>query len=606
MAALFSAFVLSTLIDPLIGRFLGRVLGASRKIRHLTMTRFHPINLILSNLGSNLKHVSSIVVKDQMIRTPHLASSDEELRASLLPSLPIIDLNGELNITLVGGACTSAIFMKILGQCRISGIIPSLCLVTTLAFPYPIEISQFLKEDLKQLFVMDTRDLIITFQGNIPECPKLTQLHLVNTFHHSVFSGISKAVKQKKFPKLTYLSFECRRFHPRPRRMSIFFQSPWPTLRELDLSGYLLKSPEVLSLTNASEKTFLPNLETLFVSASCEISVCTTLLRNPWPNLRRLFVDKISKEREQELMAIVRKGHFLNLTELTLLLTDFRSSIISMKTISQFLPKLLSLNLHGFSALKQITFHWKLCKIDFSHTTFSIEKLLSNSLPSLQSLFLSNCDLNCNDLGSLAKYSSQGRVPELRHLDLSMNPKCGGNLESLFDANCAWKGLLSLHIQQACVSEESEKWLLQRDSETIIRHVGKGCLRLLQELSLTVYTPNYFREKSLVFWGELKQLNMLVSMPDPFAEENIHFSCGPLTDNADHPVLQPLHSMVSRSLFPALETIYVVIPTRTPRAVILAADKYFFSKHGIGLNVSGSPHSWDEDEFTSQIIDNLS
>ena len=95
-------------------------------------------------------------------------------------------------------------------------------------------------------------------------------------------------------------------------------------------------------------------------------------------------------------------------------------------------------------------------------------------------------------------------------------------------------------------------------------------------------------------------------MSDPFAEEHIHFTGRPVTDKADHPVLQPLHNIVCRNLLPSLETIYVVTPTLIPRALGLAADKYFFSKHGICLNISGFPHSWDEEEFRSQIIDKLS
>ena len=47
--------------------------------------------------------------------------------------------------------------------------------------------------------------------------------------------------------------------------------------------------------------------------------------------------------------------------------------------------------------------------------------LLTGIFPSLTTLILSNCGLKAEDLTSLAEASEQGRLPELRHLDISWN-----------------------------------------------------------------------------------------------------------------------------------------------------------------------------------------
>ena len=89
-------------------------------------------------------------------------------------------------------------------------------------------------------------------------------------------------------------------------------------------------------------------------------------------------------------------------------------------------------------------------KIDLSHNCFGasgkLSILLENGFPELHTLILSDCELNCVDLKSLARAKVEGKIPELKHLDISLNDKIHGHVDFLFD-NSSWNSLLSLNVQ---------------------------------------------------------------------------------------------------------------------------------------------------------------
>ena len=92
----------------------------------------------------------------------------------------------------------------------------------------------------------------------------------------------------------------------------------------------------------------------------------------------------------------------------------------------------------------------KLHKLDISHSsgiTGSLSILLSHSFPLLETLILSYCRLNSEDLRSLAKASSKGILPAVQHLDVSNNIfESSVDLESLFTDGCKWESLFHLNV----------------------------------------------------------------------------------------------------------------------------------------------------------------
>ena len=52
--------------------------------------------------------------------------------------------------------------------------------------------------------------------------------------------------------------------------------------------------------------------------------------------------------------------------------------------------------------------------------------------------------MDTDDLSSLAQASAEGRLPELKHLDISENDSVSINLGELFSFNCNWDKLQHL------------------------------------------------------------------------------------------------------------------------------------------------------------------
>ena len=77
--------------------------------------------------------------------------------------------------------------------------------------------------------------------------------------------------------------------------------------------------------------------------------------------------------------------------------------------------------------------------------TKHLDTLLEQSIPSLEILVLNDCDLDPHNLYSLAEASQGGRLPKLRHLDLSDNRQ--KHLKRLFESPYALNKLHSLHVR---------------------------------------------------------------------------------------------------------------------------------------------------------------
>ena len=129
-----------------------------------------------------------------------------------------------------------------------------------------------------------------------------------------------------------------------------------------------------------------------------------------------------------------------NLMELFIEVSSYKGVHVELPN-PETLPRLeyltLSSVIQSIAQVKQLgeeITKWKLKKLDLSHTPClgggNVSTLLSHSFPSLQSLILVDCDLSLKDatlqpnglgLEHLVKAKSDGRLPELKHLDVSHN-----------------------------------------------------------------------------------------------------------------------------------------------------------------------------------------
>ena len=299
----------------------------------------------------------------------------------------------------------------------------------------------------------------------------------------SLVGHIDDAVKKGNVPSLTHLSFRNCAKHFCESLFQLL-QSPMPALTYLNLSPF---SCEGQVLESAPNRKSLPNLKTLLVNTHCVTGKCPIkrLFMEYLSNLRSLFIDEIAKKDEEELLFVLGKGKFSNLKELGLSLTECRYTVIGFEVISQCMPKLESLTLNYFCITldrsAKYLFLSQLSKIDLSHSRGLKGKLyllLSHAFSKLETVILRDCWLIAEDLQSLAYANATGSLPMLKHLNVSLNTECAGNLECLFESSCKWNELLSLHIQQKYLTKEPvEISLFSQDSEVI-------CLRYNQVVSI--------------------------------------------------------------------------------------------------------------------------
>ena len=81
----------------------------------------------------------------------------------------------------------------------------------------------------------------------------------------------------------------------------------------------------------------------------------------------------------------------------------------------------------------------RLTELDLSHSsgfTGNLSVLFTHSLPTLNTLILNLCLLNSNDLQSLARANVEGKLPQLRHLDISHN--LDDTINNLFTHSTQW------------------------------------------------------------------------------------------------------------------------------------------------------------------------
>ena len=151
-------------------------------------------------------------------------------------------------------------------------------------------------------------------------------------------------------------------------------------------------------------------------------------------NLTVLKLEDMRGRNLQQINNILKKGKVPNLTEL-----DISGKIGDKVRLGKFLDEF---DPHKAIKLEKLTSYYftisaeeleilsekltdiQLTELDLSHSfglTGNLSVLFTHSFPTLNTLILSYCGLNSNDLQSLARANVEGKLPQLRHLDISYN-----------------------------------------------------------------------------------------------------------------------------------------------------------------------------------------
>ena len=172
---------------------------------------------------------------------------------------------------------------------------------------------------------------------------------------------------------------------------------------------------------------YIPNLQTLKLS-DVPASLVNILCEEPCLNLTSLYLDLPQVDSCCTIDAI-NKGLTPNLNSLVIERRNAWSKAYLNTT---------SISLIKCTQLKKLNIRESL------GITGNLSALLRHTFPSLNSLILRRCGLNSQDLCSLAQASVEGRIPQLRDLDISENRDIC--LDDMFQASCIWNQLLRLNI----------------------------------------------------------------------------------------------------------------------------------------------------------------
>ena len=512
--------------DDLVLTFLKEVFSEFSRVRHLMLKDHDSVEYILEYVGSeNLNRLSSVVVEDMnsTITKPIMGLSKSEVtKKSWLEYYLSQHFDGNLDI-VIGGKNCSGMFERIVKYFR--NLERTLSVYLFVDTAETLELTSFMDVSIQKLFITDCSSGHVSCKLEIPKCPHLTHLYL-NKFYNidfvdgidaSVLSALSTAKETGKLPNLTRLSFEdCRHGHNVPIWPSFFsslLQSPWPYLSYLNLCECYLKLEDFQDLSAANDKGFFPNLESLLI---CDLyqensSAVVPLFSHPWPKLTKLVLDNLATDSAKEMSVVWEKSPLL--TDLTISLGPNQIPT-GFKFEPHAVPNLKSLKVSHFNismeSLMVIIQSWNLTRLDTSHCegiTGMMSGLKYHMYAHLNSLFISNCDLNSGDLNVLAQASVGGRVPQLRHI--SKNQMCAGHLDCLFDNGCKWDSLLVLDIRQIPITRLSKKRaVFAKDLEVLCSKIDSGRLSSLAEVSFTMYLFEFPSFEQTVPWSHVTKLNM--------------------------------------------------------------------------------------------------
>ena len=284
-----------------------------------------------------------------------------------------------------------------------------------------VDLKILVQKHTKELYLIPYFPAALSASGEFPFCPRFT--HFVVKYvriDDSVPSASMKAAKEGKFPNLRRIELNCCPMN----------DCEWPEVPEFscDLQTVKMSDPPQKLLLKLTELTFRGALlESLHIDRRIPVHL---------ENLSVLKLEFIKATKLQSLNDVLKQGFLPKLSKLFVSGLIGRREIIRLDTfVDEFDPnhtarlETLALRYFTISAeeveiLSEKLTSIRLTELDLSHSsglTGNLSVLFTHSLPTLNTLILNLCLLNSNDLQSLALANVEGKLPQLRHLDISHN-----------------------------------------------------------------------------------------------------------------------------------------------------------------------------------------
>ena len=337
-------------------------------------------------------------------------------------------------------------------------------------------------------------------------------------FDKNNISSLSDASQRKMLPCLTHLKFiHCTGLQS---SLALLFRSPWRQLTHVGFHHCILDISDMKVIGNVQNDCF-PRLASLGLSFS-KYGIISGGIMQKVPSMEHL------KERFDSLKSLNLEAPNVdktmnwkptsNLKELRLVENSREGQ--NLFPAEKLPPSAESLALHGcIDRLDTLTDklsrnNLRLLDISFSRNVRgSLSVLFAFKYPFLKTLILCDCELNSQDLCSLAESIGNHKLPDLKHLDISANDiDTNEAMTALFGFSCTWNQLISLNIMNTGFSHNE-----------LHKKVESGCLSSLQELRISEYPLQPVE----VNWPHLQTLgiknpndSMLSNIADAKEKEN--------------------------------------------------------------------------------------
>ena len=442
--------------------FFGDVLANCNKAKVVVLDRKDPVDWVLTAMCSVLKGIITVHVKGVL----HVSVLD---RSNIILRIKQWDDN---------------LVNCVLKHCSHITEYPSIHLHINFKDRYRLNLSKLLRAKFKELRIVGSQKHVLGTEGKLRYHPNLTALTFDGIAVKSeTLTQLSEANKKSCLPGLSYLSFiRCTGIKS---NLPAFFHSPWKKLSYLILYETEIEFSDLQAL---ARRTVLPHL--------------TSLILYPYNDrVNQSQVQNFLQSRSWELLyvpAVVK---------------------IYLEDILRKNLKICIRQYYEYLCATEIIAKWNLCTLDISNS-FDIDNnlsvLLHYQFASLSILLLSNCRLTSDDLRNLAQASVSGRLPKLKHLDISKNH---GELIFMFSNSCRWKKLLRLDI-----TKTHEKHVFEQ--------VRPGYFTSLQE----IHFSQYDRWHKGISWSNIRKLYI---------------------DDCDRRIFSELLNAVKSGYFSKLETVCV-------------------------------------------------
>ena len=319
----------------------------------------------------------------------------------------------------------------------------------------------------------DIRPLSVS--GEIPFSPHFTHF-TAHRFHidDSIPAAFIKAMKDGKFPNLRMIELiDCT-----------MNDCEWPEVPEFSCELWTATKSDLSQI----QKLLLKLTELEVWEYEEKPLHIDRLIHVPLENLSVLKLQFIKAPELQSLNDVLKQGFLPKLSKL------FVSGLIGRREIITFVDEFEP---HQTSKLEKLTLQWftisaeelevlgdkltsiGLTELDLSHSsgfTDNLSALFTHSFPRLNTLILYKCQLNSEDLKSLARANVEGKLPQLRHLDISHSED--DKISDLFTHSAQWIQLKTLTTSDGNIlnldpefltslEELCLRWLVRREENKL-------------------------------------------------------------------------------------------------------------------------------------------